>query len=109
MHRYLDHSNYNSHPTLQRSHYHFYTLSHFTKSHRSPSTMSSNSQYADAPTEGVVDDDYHSRTGQSAILVQKDGAPIESTEYDNGGDSDQQLGKLLISPYLTALTICRKG
>ncbi|KAF2033628.1 hypothetical protein EK21DRAFT_58318 [Setomelanomma holmii] len=53
--------------------------------------MSSN-QY-DAPTGDVVDDDYKSRTGQSAIPVQGDGAAIESTEYDNGGDSDEQLAK----------------
>lgn len=42
----------------------------------------------------AVDNDYQSRTGQQqyGIPVQKDEAPIESTEYDNGGDSDEQLG-----------------
>ncbi|KAH7077846.1 hypothetical protein BKA63DRAFT_272994 [Paraphoma chrysanthemicola] len=53
--------------------------------------MSTN-QY-DAPTGDVVDDDYKSRTGQSEIPVQSDGAAVESTEYDNGGDSDAQLAK----------------
>tara|TARA_R110002003_G_scaffold39_19_gene2554 strand:+ start:1683 stop:1862 length:180 start_codon:yes stop_codon:yes gene_type:complete len=52
--------------------------------------MSTN-QY-DAPTGDVVDDDYKSRSGQAKIPVQRDGAAIESTEYDNGGDSDAQLG-----------------
>ncbi|KAH7400712.1 hypothetical protein DE146DRAFT_471350 [Phaeosphaeria sp. MPI-PUGE-AT-0046c] len=50
--------------------------------------MSSNDQFA-AP----VDNDYKSRTGQSEIPVQSDEAGIESTEYDNGGDSDRQLEK----------------
>jgi hypothetical protein len=45
-----------------------------------------------APTGDVVDDDYKSRTGQSAIPVQSDEAAVEATEYDNGGDSEQQLG-----------------
>ncbi|KAI1678989.1 hypothetical protein KJE20_11171 [Pyrenophora tritici-repentis] len=49
--------------------------------------MSSN----DIPSGDVVDNDYTSRTGQSQIPVQKDEAPVESTEYDNGGDSDKQL------------------
>ncbi|KAL6704349.1 hypothetical protein ACN47E_008305 [Coniothyrium glycines] len=40
-----------------------------------------------------VDNDYQSRTGQSEIPVQKDEAPIEATEYDNGGDSDEQLAR----------------
>jgi hypothetical protein len=56
-----------------------------------PITMSSTNQY-DAPSGDVVDDDYKSRTGQSAIPVQSDGAAVEATEYDNGGDSDKQLG-----------------
>jgi hypothetical protein len=56
--------------------------------------MSSNDQYKDAPKGDVVDDDYQSRTGQSTIPVQRDGAPLEATEYDNGGDSDKQLGTL---------------
>jgi hypothetical protein len=54
--------------------------------------MSSTNQY-DAPAGDVADDDYKSRTGQSEIPVQSDSAKIESTEYDNGGDSDKQLGK----------------
>ncbi|CAA9966646.1 hypothetical protein CFE70_009828 [Pyrenophora teres f. teres 0-1] len=49
--------------------------------------MSSN----DIPSGGVVDNDYASRTGQSQVPVQKDETPVESTEYDNGGDSDKQL------------------
>lgn len=40
----------------------------------------------------VVDNDYKSRTGQSQIPVQADEAPVEATEYDNGGDTDAQLG-----------------
>lgn len=55
--------------------------------------MSSN----DIPSGGVVDNDYASRTGQSQIPVQKDEAPVEATEYDNGGDSDKQLGKFPIN------------
>ena len=51
----------------------------------------------DVPSGTVVDNDYKSRTGQSQIPVQSDDAAIESTEYDNGGDSDKQLGKLLIN------------
>lgn len=47
---------------------------------------------SDTPTGTVTDNDYQSRTGQSEIKVQRDDAPIEATEYDNGGDSDQQLG-----------------
>lgn len=41
-----------------------------------------------------VDNDYKSRTGQSEIPVQSDDAGVEATEYDNGGDSDKQLGML---------------
>lgn len=48
----------------------------------------SSSEIPSAP----VDNDYQSRTGQSEIPVQKDEAPVEATEYDNGGDSDAQLG-----------------
>ena len=44
------------------------------------------------PAGDAVDNDYQSRTGQSEIPVQRDEAPIEGTEYDNGGDSDEQLG-----------------
>lgn len=43
-----------------------------------------------------VDNDYKSRTGQSEIPVQSDEAGVEATEYDNGGDSDKQLGMLSI-------------
>jgi hypothetical protein len=39
-----------------------------------------------------VDNEYKSRTGQSEIPVQSDEAGVEATEYDNGGDSDKQLG-----------------
>lgn len=46
----------------------------------------------EVPTGNTMDNSYQSRTGQSEIRVVKDEAPIESTEYDNGGDSDQQLG-----------------
>jgi hypothetical protein len=55
--------------------------------------MSSTNQ-SDAPAGDVADDEYKSRTGQSEIPVQSDSAKIESTEYDNGGDSDKQLGKI---------------
>jgi hypothetical protein len=43
-------------------------------------------------TADISTDDYASRTGQSEIPVQSDTAKVESTEYDNGGDSDKQLG-----------------
>jgi hypothetical protein len=59
--------------------------------------MSSTNQY-DAPAGDVADDEYKSRTGQSEIPVQSDSAKIESTEYDNGGDSDKQLGKIFFAP-----------
>ena len=49
--------------------------------------MSSNEMANDTPSN-----DYKSRTGQSEIPVLQDEAPIEATEYDNGGDSDMQLG-----------------
>ncbi|CAO2647982.1 Nn.00g089040.m01.CDS01 [Neocucurbitaria sp. VM-36] len=45
------------------------------------------------PAGDAVDNDYQSRTGQSEIPVQRDEATVESTEYDNGGDSDEQLAK----------------
>lgn len=51
--------------------------------------MSSNDQY---PAGDAVDNDYKSRTGQSEIPGQSDEAPVERTEYDAGGDSDEQLG-----------------
>ncbi|KAJ4378054.1 hypothetical protein N0V83_000884 [Neocucurbitaria cava] len=52
--------------------------------------MSSTDQF---PAGDAVDNDYQSRTGQSEIPVQRDEAGVESTEYDNGGDSDEQLAK----------------
>jgi len=71
--------------------------------------MSSTNQY-DAPTGDIVGDDYKSRTGQSEIPVQSDGAGIEATEYDNGGDSDKQLGKSRAPlAHTTANTYCREG
>lgn len=47
------------------------------------------------PQGDAVDNDYQSRSGQQqyGIPVQKDEAPIEDTEYDNGGDSDEQLAR----------------
>jgi hypothetical protein len=36
------------------------------------------------PTGAAGDNDYQSRAGQSEIPVQRDEAPVESTEYDNG-------------------------
>ncbi|KAH7552694.1 hypothetical protein BM1_08645 [Bipolaris maydis] len=45
----------------------------------------------EVPSGNTMDNSYQSRTGQSEIRVIKDEAPVESTEYDNGGDSDQQL------------------
>ncbi|KAF1836989.1 hypothetical protein BDW02DRAFT_197696 [Decorospora gaudefroyi] len=50
--------------------------------------MSSTEKFS---TGDVADNDYKSRTGQSQIPVQTDQTPVESTEYDNGGDSDKQL------------------
>lgn len=43
-------------------------------------------------TGDAVGNDDQSRTGQSERPVQRDEAALESTEYDNGGDSDEQLG-----------------
>jgi hypothetical protein len=61
-------------------------------------------------TDAPIDDDYKSRTGQSAIPVQSDTAAVEATEYDNGGDSEQQLGTLHISLLPTSsLTQHREG
>jgi hypothetical protein len=50
---------------------------------------------SEIPTGNTADNDYKSRTGQSEIPVQTDEAAVESTEYDNGGDSDKQLGKFI--------------
>jgi hypothetical protein len=50
---------------------------------------------SEIPTGNAVDNDYKSRTGQSEIPVQADEASVEATEYDNGGDSDAQLGTYL--------------
>jgi hypothetical protein len=55
---------------------------------------------SDIPSGSVADDDYKSRTGQSEIPVQSDSAAIEATEYDDGGDSEQQLGQTSPPPYL---------
>ncbi|CAN9080093.1 hypothetical protein CUC08_Gglean007099 [Alternaria sp. MG1] len=46
---------------------------------------------SDIPSGNAMDNDYKSRTGQSEIPVQADEAPVEATEYTNGGDSDVQL------------------
>jgi hypothetical protein len=74
-----------THPTTtQHQQLHFFPA---TSSYLNTTTMS-----ADAPTADVVDNDYKSRTGQSEIPVQSDTAAVEATEYDNGGDSDKQLG-----------------
>lgn len=59
---------------------------------------------SDIPKGDVVDNDYESRTGQSEIPVVKDDAPIESTEYDEGGDSDEQLGMSYSLSSLPTLT-----
>jgi hypothetical protein len=53
---------------------------------------------SDIPSGNAVDNDYKSRTGQSEIPVQSDEAAVEATEYDNGGDSDEQLGTLCFEP-----------
>lgn len=71
---------------------HFFHPSKTVNTSSNTIIMSSANQY-DAPTGDVVDDDYKSRTGQSEIPVVGDGAKVESTEYDNGGDSDKQLGR----------------
>lgn len=52
---------------------------------------------SDIPTPDASDA-YKSRPGQSSIPVQSDSAAIEATEYDNGGDSDKQLGTSFPSP-----------
>jgi hypothetical protein len=64
---------------------------------------------SDLPTGDVVDNDYKSRTGQSEIPVQSDGAAVEATEYDNGGDSDKQLGKITALSSSTLLMMRREG
>lgn len=61
---------------------------------------------SDIPTGDAVDNDYQSRTGQSEIPVQKDEAAVEATEYDNGGDSDEQLGTSPPSASPCFLLIC---
>ena len=74
---------------------HLLTLPYFDSSLPSLCTLTSPTfvtMTTNVPSTDVVDNEYQSRTGQSAIPVQKDEAPIESTEYDNGGDSDKQLG-----------------
>lgn len=60
----------------------------------------SSSEY---PTGDVVDDDYKSRPGQAqaGIPVQGDNAAVEATEYDNGGDSDKQLGMVAFTDYMS--------
>jgi hypothetical protein len=45
---------------------------------------------SDIPSGNAMDNDYKSRTGQSEIPVQADEAPVEATEYTNGGDSDEK-------------------
>ena len=57
-------------------------------SHTTNTIMSS----SEIPKGDAMDNDYKSRTGQSEIPVQSDDAPVEATEYTNGGDSDLQLG-----------------
>jgi hypothetical protein len=64
--------------------------------HNNTTIMSS----SDIPNGNAVDNDYKSRTGQSEIPVQADEAPVEATEYTNGGDSDAQLGKYLHNRWL---------
>ncbi|KAI4613014.1 hypothetical protein J4E90_000186 [Alternaria incomplexa] len=46
---------------------------------------------SEIPNGNAMDNDYKSRTGQTEIPVQNDEAPVEATEYTNGGDSDAQL------------------
>ena len=50
---------------------------------------------SEIPNGNAMDNDYKSRTGQNEIPVQNDEAPVEATEYTNGGDSDAQLGMYL--------------
>ena len=61
---------------------------------------------SDIPSGNAMDNDYKSRTGQSEIPVQADEAPVEATEYTNGGDSDAQLGMYPVS--YTHLTLPTK-
>jgi len=49
----------------------------------------------DVPAGGAVDNDYASRTGQSAIPVQKDEQPVEDPIDPATADSDQTLGTSL--------------
>jgi hypothetical protein len=62
-------------------------------------------------TADISTDDYKSRTGQSEIPVQSDTAKVESTEYDNGADSDKQLGTSSSVPQVVykLLTSHREG
>jgi len=64
---------------------------------------------SEIPNGNAMDNDYKSRTGQTEIPVQNDEAPVEATEYTNGGDSDAQLGMYssCISSYNTVLTFYR--
>jgi hypothetical protein len=57
--------------------------------------MSSNEQI---PAGEAVDNDYASRTGQNAIPVQRDDAPVEETYVSGEADSDAQLGMLFVRP-----------
>ena len=58
--------------------------------------MASNEQ---APAGDYQDNDYVSRTGQSAIPVQSDEAPVEASPYDGEtADSEQQLGRSSFAP-----------
>lgn len=59
--------------------------------------MSSNEQI---PTGDAVDNDYASRTGQSAIPVQRDEAPVEEPYVSGDADSDAQLGRLIVCPHI---------
>jgi hypothetical protein len=54
--------------------------------------MASTNDFSDGPAGDSIDNDYVSRTGQAAIKVQKDEAPVESGVNPDTEDSDEQLG-----------------
>jgi hypothetical protein len=87
--RFTSHPSSTASPTLQNT-----STLEPTPTHINTTIVMSTEQ---TPTGAAADNDYQSRTGQSEIPVQRDEAPVESTEYDNGGDSDKQLGKWLYS------------
>jgi hypothetical protein len=54
--------------------------------------MASTNDFSNDPAGDSIDNDYVSRTGQVAIKVQEDDAPVESGVNPDTEDSDEQLG-----------------